>query len=165
MYRGCLPIDAVKKRSGASAQIVVKAPDSESLDDATVQNQIEQLATRIGDVDGVAQALSPYDEYSTDAISDNRSTGIVQVQFDEQSDSVTDATIEAVKEAAGPTEDAGLTVAFGGSVFQNLEYGITVTELLGVAFAALVLLVTFCSLIAADSRSARTSLAAADASM
>ena len=48
-----------------------------------------------------------------------------------------------------PGRDAGLTVEFAGQVFQDNSFGITVTEVFGVIFAGLVLVVTFGSLLAA----------------
>ena len=46
-------------------------------------------------------------------------------------------------------EDAGLQVEFGGQVFQDNTFGITITEVFGVVFAGIVLVITFGSLLAA----------------
>ncbi len=50
---------------------------------------------------------------------------------------------------ADPLKADGLTVAFGGQVFQQTDIGISVIELFGLIFAAVVLIVTFGSLLAA----------------
>ncbi|PJJ71299.1 RND superfamily putative drug exporter [Diaminobutyricimonas aerilata] len=135
--------------AGASAQIVVQAPDGDELDSEPYRDEVVELAERIGDVDGVAQAIDPFSEYASEALSDSGTTGIVQVQFDESAQDVTDSTLEGVREAAQPALDADLRVEFGGSVYEDLEYGITPTEIVGVLFAAVVLLITFGSLLAA----------------
>ncbi|MFT2689609.1 MMPL family transporter [Clavibacter zhangzhiyongii] len=54
-----------------------------------------------------------------------------------------------MKESAQAASDAGLTVSFGGQVFQDVHYGVTVTEAFGVLFAGLVLVITFGSMLAA----------------
>jgi RND superfamily putative drug exporter len=135
--------------AGASAQMIFVAPDGDSISAEKYREPIEDSVAAAGEVDGVEQSLSPFSEYAADAVSDNDRVAIGTVQFTGQSDEVTDAAIDAVKEAAAEAEDAGLTVQFGGQVFQDLEYGLTPTEGLGVLFAAIVLLVTFGSLLAA----------------
>ena len=86
---------------------------------------------------GVTTALSPFSEYATDAVSDDGTVAITTVQFAGQSDQVTTATLDALRESAQAAEDAGLTVSFGGQVFQDIHYGVTVTEAFGVLFAML----------------------------
>lgn len=135
--------------AGASSQVVVLAPDGETVDGTEQTAAIEEMATEFGDIDGVDNAVSPFSEYATNAVSDDERAAIIQVQFAGTSESVTDATLEAVREVAQVGEDAGLTVQFGGQVFQDLEYGVTPTEIIGVLFAGVVLLITFGSLLAA----------------
>ncbi|WP_150306872.1 MMPL family transporter [Planctomonas psychrotolerans] len=135
--------------AGASAQMVFIAPDGESVRDEGNSAAIEESIAAAGEVGAVEQALSPFSEYASDAVSDNDAVAIGQVQFDGQADDVSEADIEAVQDAAEAAESAGMTVEFGGQVFQDLEYGLTVTELIGVAFAALVLVITFGSLVSA----------------
>ncbi|MDO4026994.1 MMPL family transporter [Clavibacter michiganensis] len=135
--------------AGASAQIVTEAPAGEKVTDDGPKAAIEATATAAGEVQGVATALSPFSEYATDAVSDDGTVAITTVQFSGQSDQVTTATLDALKESAQAAEDAGLTVSFGGQVFQDVHYGVTVTEAFGVLFAGLVLVLTFGSMLAA----------------
>ena len=132
--------------AGASAQIVVK--DS-SGNIATQKAAIEKVVTAVGDVNGVEAAISPFSQYAVSAVSDNGSTAIITVQFTTSSEKVTPAQLTAVENATKPLKDAGLTVAFGGQVFQNVTVGISWTEGLGVLFAAIILIVALGSLIAA----------------
>src|SRR5690606_18404355 len=73
--------------AGASAQIVVHSSDAPI---AELEDELTQLADDLGDVDGVASAMSPFDEYATDALSDDGTTAVVQVQFDGASEGVSD---------------------------------------------------------------------------
>lgn len=135
--------------AGASAQIVFGVPDGETVSSHANRTAIEEAVVAAGAVDGVAQALSPFSEFATDAISGNERVAIGQIQFDTQADDVSDEAVAAVTSSSTVAEEAGITVEFGGQVFQDLEYGLTVTELIGVVFAALVLIITFGSLLAA----------------
>ena len=135
--------------AGASAHMIFVAPEGDSISADEYREPIEDSVAAAGEVDGVEQSLSPFSEYAADAVSDNDRVAIGTVQFTGQSDEVTDAALDEIRDAAAAAEDAGLSVEFGGQVFQELEYGLTPTEALGVLFAAVVLFVTFGSLLAA----------------
>lgn len=135
--------------AGASAQLVVRAPDGESVENEPYRDAIEQIAAELGEVNGVEAGISPFSEYASDAVSSDGSTAIIAAQFTEQSSSVTEETLEEVKGLAPLAEGAGMQIGFGGQVYQDVEYGITPTEIIGVIFAGIVLLVTFGSLLAA----------------
>jgi len=134
--------------AGASAEIVVQDPHGASLKSADGP-LIEKVVTRLNDVTGVEQALSPYSGYATAAVSHDGSTVIIAVQFTDTAEKVSDAELAAVQKATAPLTDAGLTVEYGGQVYQQVNVGISWTEALGVLFAAVVLIVTFGSLLAA----------------
>ena len=135
--------------AGASAQIVVQAPGGASIEDDSYTAAIEEIVTELDSVDGVEQGLSPFSEYASDAVSADSSTGIITVQFTGQSSDVTAKSLNDVKALGSIAEAAGMNVAFGGQVYQDVTYGITPTELLGVIFAGVVLIVTFGSLLSA----------------
>ncbi|WP_424467351.1 MMPL family transporter [Pseudoclavibacter helvolus] len=135
--------------AGASASVVVVAPEGESVEDAASKDAIDAAADRLGELDGVSQALSPFSEYATDAVSDDGQAGIIRVQFDGTSEDISEELVVEVTEIGTSLESAGLQVGFDGQIFQNLEYGLTPTEIVGVVFAAIVLLVTFGSVLAA----------------
>lgn len=135
--------------SGGSAEVVYVAADGSKLSTAANEATIERMATAMKSVDGVSSVITPFDEYAGKQLSDSGTIAITRVQFDEDSSSVSDATLTAVKETSAIAENAGLDVNFGGLVFQDTSFGITVTEVFGVVFAAVVLIVTFGSLLAA----------------
>jgi len=134
--------------AGASAEIVVHDRHGADLKSADGP-LIEKVVTRLNDVTGVEQALSPYSGYATAAVSHDGSTVIIAVQFTDTAEKVSNAELAAVQRATAPLSDAGLTVEFGGQVYQQVDVGISWTEALGVLFAAVVLIVTFGSLLAA----------------
>ena len=135
--------------AGGSAQVVLQVPDGESVTSDANTAIIEDEVAALEDVEGVRAVVSPFSEYAGDVISDDESTVIIGVQFELSGERVTDETLEAVVATGAAAEEAGFQVEFGGQPYQNTEYGITVTELLGVAFAAVVLIITFGSLLAA----------------
>jgi RND superfamily putative drug exporter len=143
-------LDAVfPQAAGASAQVVVRAPDGATVEDAQYTEAIEQTTTDLADVDGVDTTLSPFSEYATDAISDDASTAIITVQLDGAAEEVSDATIAELQNVGDELVDAGMEVGYGGTLFQDVAYGVTPTEIVGVVFAGIVLFITFGSLLAA----------------
>ncbi len=134
--------------AGASAQVVIHSTGV-PVDEGALADQIDDLATEFGDIDGVENAISPSSEYATDAVSDDHQTAVIQVQFTGASESVTDETLAAVQEAGDTLASDTVQVEYGGQVFQQFSMGITVIEVIGVLFAGLVLVITFGSLLAA----------------
>jgi RND superfamily putative drug exporter len=135
--------------AGASAQVVAEAPDGASVKDAEYTDAIEATAKKIEKIDGVASVISPFSEYAGKAIADDESMAIIKVQFDGPSTEVTEKSLDALKDSASIGRDAGMVVEFGGQVFQDNTFGITITEVFGVLFAGVVLFITFGSLVAA----------------
>jgi len=135
--------------AGASAQAVVEAPDGASVSDPAYKTAITAMDDTIAKIDGVSSVLSPFSEYASGAISTDGQYARSQIQLDGTAADVKPATLTELKATAKIGEDAGLTVAFGGQVFSDNTVGISVTEVIGVVFAGIVLLITFGSLIAA----------------
>ncbi|WP_022891739.1 MMPL family transporter [Agromyces subbeticus] len=135
--------------AGASAKAVVEAPDGASVESPSYRDAIEAMEAELEQVDGIASVLGPFDEYAGDQISSDDRTAYLQLQFDGPSTEVTADTLDAVLATGETGRDAGLTVAFGGDVFQETSFGLTITEVFGVLFAAVVLIITFGSLLSA----------------
>ena len=135
--------------AGASAQVVLVAPDGESVTEQKYTDVIEEVVSSAEDISGVEAVVSPFSEYAGEAISDNENIAIVRVQFEGPSSDVTDATLDELKDTATIAEDGGMRAEFGGQVFQDTTFGITVTEVFGVIFAGVVLFITFGSLLSA----------------
>ncbi|RZU64626.1 RND superfamily putative drug exporter [Microterricola gilva] len=135
--------------SGAAVETVFQVPDGESVEDAQYKDAIEETISAIEGIDGVAAAISPFSEYAANAVSDNEETAIARVQLEGASTDVTQETIDALTATGEIGRDAGMTVAFGGQVFQDTTFGLTIVEVFGVLFAGVVLVITFGSLLAA----------------
>ncbi|WP_030861806.1 MMPL family transporter [Streptomyces sp. NRRL S-37] len=124
---------------GATGTIVVAAPEGEKLSPAAVAPVVKEASG----IDGVTAAMDPFQAGS---VSQDGRYALIQVQFDEAADEVTDEQKSAY-EAVG-TDAEGLRIEHGGEVMGG-EVEVGSTEALGVLVAAVVLVVTFGSLVAA----------------
>ena len=138
--------------SGATAQVVVVAPDGSTIEDDAVRGPVEDAVAALGDVDGVAAVTSPYDDTMTASISDDDVATLMTIQLDEGQSEVTDATKDAlgavVDDLAAALPD-GAQAALGGQLFSTEFPTLTVTEALGLLVALVVLVLTFGSFVAA----------------
>lgn len=135
--------------AGASAQAVVEVPKGATVNDAVYTAAIEKMDAAIAKLPGIDSVVTPYSQYAGNSISADKQYALSQIQFTEGASKVTTAQLDALKATAKIGENAGMTVAFGGQVFSDNSFGITITEVFGVIFAGVVLLITFGSLIAA----------------
>ncbi|MEF9901693.1 MMPL family transporter [Streptomyces sp. P9-A2] len=124
---------------GATGAIVVAAPEGEKLDPAAVAPVVKEASG----IDGVIAAMEPF---QTGSVSQDGRYALIQVQFDKAADEVTDEQKSAYEAVGADIED--LRVEHGGEVMGG-EVEIGSTEALGVLVAAVVLVVTFGSLVAA----------------
>jgi len=135
--------------AGASASVVYVAEGGASVTDPAARAAIADMAEAIGRISGVDAVVSPFSEYAGDAVSADGRMAYSTVQFTGAATEVTPETLAALKDTADIGERAGLRVEFGGQVFQEHSFGITIIEAFGVVFAAVVLVITFGSLLAA----------------
>ncbi len=138
--------------SGASAQVVVVAPDGSTIEDDAVRGPVEDAVTALGDVDGVAAVTSPYDDTMPASVSDDDVATLMTVQLDEGQSEVTDATKDALGDVVDNLAAAlpdGAQAALGGQLFSTEFPTLTVTEALGLLVALVVLVLTFGSFVAA----------------
>ncbi|MFC4021688.1 MMPL family transporter [Micromonospora sp. GCM10011542] len=131
--------------SGATGTIAVKAPGDGQL--ATPQGRavVQEIVEQAGSLPGVVGAVDPF---QAGAVSPNGRYALVQVQFATGADEVTDAQRTAYEKVGASAEAQGWQVAPGGEVLGG-EPEIGSTEALGVLVAAIVLIITFGSLVAA----------------
>ncbi|MCC5581151.1 MMPL family transporter [Microtetraspora sp. AC03309] len=131
--------------AGATGTIVVAAPEGQALTSADNRAAIQALTKEAGALPGVVAAVDPF---QAGAVSRDGRHALVQVQFAETSDKVTDAQRTAYENSGKSARAAGLRVEHGGEVMTT-EPEVGGTEALGVAVAAMVLVITFGSLVAA----------------
>ncbi|MEV5122250.1 MMPL family transporter [Streptomyces decoyicus] len=131
---------------GATARVVFRAPEGESMTDpankAAVERTVHALQSGSSQVDRVA------DPYTAKALSKDGRTAYAQVSYKVTGFELSDASKDALEDAAKDGRDAGLRVETGGNALQAIpETG--ATEVIGIAISAVVLVITFGALIAA----------------
>ncbi|WP_433263879.1 MMPL family transporter [Micromonospora vinacea] len=131
--------------SGATGTIAVKAPADGQLATPEGQAVVQELVQEASTLPGVVGAVNPF---QVGAVSPNGRYALVQVQFSTGGDEVTDEQRTAYEEVGAAAEAKGWQVAPGGEVLGG-EPEIGSTEALGVLVAAIVLIITFGSLVAA----------------
>jgi RND superfamily putative drug exporter len=138
--------------SGATAQIVVVAPDGGSVEDEDVTSAIDDAVASIDELPDVDSAVSPFDENVDGAISDDEQAAIIRIQFDGQRGDIGQETLDGVEEVAATLADdlpEGSESALGGELYSNSVPSLSLVELVGVGVALVVLIVTFGSFLAA----------------
>ncbi|MFJ8393561.1 MMPL family transporter [Streptomyces sp. NPDC094144] len=131
---------------GATARIVFKAPENEKMTDPANKADVKKITAQLKS--GSDQVASVVDPYTGNAVSKNGSTAYVSVTYKVNSMELTDGTRDAVEDAGAAAQKTGMTVEIGGDALQVMpETG--ATEVIGIALAAVVLVITFGSLIAA----------------
>lgn len=126
--------------AGATDRVVVHDPDGDSVP----ADAVTALSGRLADLPHVIAVLRP-------RISDDGATALLELRYDVP---VTDLDIfgdlAPLEDAAAPTVDAGLQVAFGGEVPDSAGLAAGGTgELVGVLVALTLLVLTFGSVVAA----------------
>ena len=132
--------------AGASAQIVFTAPEGHRITESPYATVIAQAVASTRQAPQVSGVVDPS---ASGAVSADRTTAIVQIQYRVQTAEVATSSVDAVKSAAHAAERDGLRTSVGGSVFNSKGVHIGPSEIIGVAVALLVLVVTFGSLLAA----------------
>lgn len=131
--------------AGATGTIVVAAPKGQVLASAGNRATLQALTKEAAALPGVVAALDPF---QAGAVSQDGRHALVQVQFAETLDKLTEAQRTAYENSGKAARAAGLRVEHGGEV-TTAATEIGGTEGLGVAVAAVVLMITFGSLVAA----------------
>ncbi|MCW6010080.1 MMPL family transporter [Micromonospora sp. CPCC 205371] len=130
---------------GATARVVFAAPDGQTLADPANKATVEQVVAELKQAPQVASVADPF---QSGTVNQAGTVGFAQATYQVQAQELTE---QARDELASITEQArasGLTVEVGGDALQvQTEQGLT--EVIGVLVAAVVLVITFGSLIAA----------------
>ncbi|MEU3612385.1 MMPL family transporter [Streptomyces sp. NPDC006872] len=132
--------------SGAGAQIVFTAPEGHQVTEAPYATTIARTVAEAKNAPQVSEVVDPR---TSSAVSADRTTAIVQVQYPVQNTEVRPSSVDAIEDAAKAAEKDGLQTSVGGSVYSSKGVHVGPSEIIGVAVALLVLVVTFGSLLAA----------------
>ncbi|MEU4465723.1 MMPL family transporter [Streptomyces sp. NPDC024017] len=130
---------------GATARVVFKAPSGEKMTDpgnkATVQDTVKELS------DG-SEVVRVTDPYQAKAVSKDGTVAYAQVSYKVSGMELDEAAKDALEDSAQDARKAGLTVEIGGDALQAVPHTGS-SEIIGIAVAAVVLVITFGSLVAA----------------
>ncbi|WP_083749511.1 MMPL family transporter [Frankia sp. CcI49] len=143
-------VDLLKDRfpamqaDGAVARIVLAAPDGQKLTDPAWRAAVADV---VDDFTGGADVATVTDPYSNQ-LSQDATVGYAQVSYTVASADLSDEAKDTLEHAIGTGRDAGLTVEAGGDAAEEASHS-GATELIGLAVAAVVLVITLGSLVAA----------------
>ncbi|MFD7232727.1 MMPL family transporter [Streptomyces sp. NPDC059881] len=131
---------------GATARVVFKAPEGRKMTDPAHKAEVRKVVAELRS--GSDQVASVVDPYQAKSVSRDGAIAYTQVSYKVSGMELTEKDREALTEAGQGAKDAGLTVEIGGDALQAApETG--ASEIIGVAIAAVVLVITFGSLVAA----------------
>ncbi|MFB9465655.1 MMPL family transporter [Streptomyces cinereospinus] len=130
---------------GATARVVFKAPAGEKMTDPGHKAAVQETVRELSDGSEVTAVTDPYTARS---VSRDGTVAYAQVTYEVSGMELADETREALEGAAQDARDSGLTVEIGGDALQATPETGT-TEIIGIAVAAVVLVITFGSLLAA----------------
>ncbi|MFE7836899.1 MMPL family transporter [Streptomyces sp. NPDC057474] len=131
---------------GATARVVFVAPSGEKVTATENKKAVEDTVADLADGSQVASAVDPF---QAQAVSQDGSTAYATVTYEAAANDLTDASRTHLEDALHAAQDAGLTVEAGGDAVAEQAGAGGMAEVIGVAIAAVVLLVTFGSLAAA----------------
>ncbi|MGP3976685.1 MMPL family transporter [Streptomyces sp. 8N114] len=131
---------------GATARMVFRAPTGEKITASDNKAAVEKTRKELSG--GQAAAVSDPFLKNSGAISKDGSIAYASVTYKVPAQDITDKTREGIKDAAKSARDTGLTVETGGDAL-IVEPEMGNAEIIGIGVAAVVLILTFGSLIAA----------------
>ncbi|MDT0545897.1 MULTISPECIES: MMPL family transporter [Streptomyces] len=131
---------------GATARVVFRAPAGEKMTDAANKATVEKTVRELQS--GSDEVASVTDPYKAGGVSKDGTTAYVSTSYKVSAMELEDKTRDALKEAGQDARASGLAVEIGGDALEQMpETG--ATEIIGIAISAVVLLITFGSLVAA----------------
>ncbi|WP_327262869.1 MMPL family transporter [Streptomyces sp. NBC_01232] len=133
---------------GATARIVIKAPEGAKVTDPGPKAEVEKIVGELKTGPGAAEISSVANPYEAQAVSQDGSTAYISAKYNVSGMELKDATRDALKDSGEGAKAAGLNVQIGGDALMAApETGSG--EIIGIAVAAIVLVITFGSLVAA----------------
>ncbi|MEE1797858.1 MULTISPECIES: MMPL family transporter [unclassified Streptomyces] len=131
---------------GADARVVFAAPDGQKVTARENRAAVEKVVDTIARGSQVKDTSRPF---APEAVSKDATTAFATITYTVSGDDLSEATSAALMDAVEDGRAAGLTVEVGGSAVDGGPELGGVTELIGIAVAALVLFLTFRAMVAA----------------
>ncbi|MGY1898244.1 MMPL family transporter [Nocardia gipuzkoensis] len=133
--------------SGAQMQVVFATPGLAKVTDPQPSERIQQVMAGLRGLPQVATVVDPFEART---IAPDQRVALGSVQFSVPVGEVTEETLDEVDRVAVPAREAGLDVEFSGAVYPGFTAEVPETpELLGIAAAFVILLITFGAVVAA----------------
>ncbi|WCO66232.1 MMPL family transporter [Iamia majanohamensis] len=141
-------VDLLEERfpeaSGSSARLVFASTDDTPLSDPGLQAQVEDTLDEVADAPEVVTVSDPF---ATGTVSPEGLVAFAEVGYATPANEVPEEAAAALEEVASARTSPALQVELGGEVGPHEEPGHT-SELIGLAVAVVVLLISFGSLVA-----------------
>ncbi|ULR50219.1 MMPL family transporter [Streptomyces deccanensis] len=131
---------------GATARVVFVAPNGQKVTAAENKKAVEEAVADLADGSQVASAVDPF---QAGAVSKDGTTAYATVTYKVTANDLTDASKSHLEDTLHAAQDSGLTVEAGGTAMAEQGGAGGMAEVIGVAIASVVLLITFGSLAAA----------------
>lgn len=132
---------------GGQTQIVFATRGATKVTAPAYRAGIEASIAKLKKVPQVGLVSDPF---ATKGISQNGNVALGSVQFTAQPTDVTTESLDAVKAAVVPAQDAGVEVEYSGSVYPGWQMAVSeAPELIGLLVAFVILSITFGALVAA----------------
>nr|BFD95342.1 MMPL family transporter [Kitasatospora sp. Xyl93] len=132
---------------GASARLVFVAPSGQKITAAPNQQAVERTVDELAGSEQVTAAVNPF--RTQGAVSADGSTAYAAVSYSAKAGEVSKGATDALEQAAQHGRDAGLKVEIGGTALMAKPEAGGSSEAIGMALSAVVLVITFGSLLAA----------------
>lgn len=130
--------------ASGDADTIVLSTDGESVSDPAIQALAQELFEDVAALESVAAVRSPYGPGGDAQISPDQTAAFASVQYLTAGIEVPRADLEALVDRVEAANDDGLHVAVGGQGVAGLAHPqVGPAELIGVAFAALMLFLLF----------------------
>ncbi|MEU1131300.1 MMPL family transporter [Streptomyces sp. NPDC005900] len=130
---------------GATARVVFKADDGK-VTDPDQKHAVDDAVRALGEAPQVERVTNPYE---TGSVSKDGTTAYAQVSYGVTVNELTDTSREALMDTVEEARASALTVETGGNAVSEKAAGGHSSEAIGLAVAAVVLVITFGALIAA----------------
>ncbi|MFD5501903.1 MMPL family transporter [Streptomyces sp. NPDC127061] len=134
-----------QKADGATARVVFKAPEGHRITEPALR---EAIGTAVETLASGAEVDRVTDPFKTKAVSGNQAAAYAQVSYEVPAAELSEASRDELGDAVAEASRSGMTVEAGGAT-QKGGKGSHAAEAIGLAVAAVVLLLTLGSLIAA----------------
>ncbi|MDW4905667.1 MMPL family transporter [Streptomyces sp. ADMS] len=131
---------------GATGRMVFKAPEGQKMTDADNKATVAKAVKGLGDG---SEVVSVTDPFTTNAVSQDGTVAYTSVKYKLPGMELSDSTKDALEAAGDDARATGLTVDVGGDALQAASEPAVIGEIIGMAIAAVVLVVTLGSLVAA----------------